>query len=100
VAFRIPYYVGPLITSEDQRKSSNANFAWMIRKEQGRITPWNFDRKVDRMESANKFIKRMTTKDTYLIGEDVLPDHSLVYEKFKTLNELNMVRINGHKLSV
>lgn len=100
VAFRIPYYVGPLITSEDQRKSSNANFAWIIRKEQGRITPWNFDRKVDRMESANKFIKRMTTKDTYLIGEDVLPDHSLVYEKFKTLNELNMVRINGHKLSV
>lgn len=52
------------------------------------------------MESANKFIKRMTTKDTYLIGEDVLPDYSLVYEKFKTLNELNMVRINGHKLSV
>ena len=47
VAFRVPYYVGPLITSEDQSKSSNANFAWMNRKEQGRITPWNFDRKED-----------------------------------------------------
>lgn len=100
VAFRIPYYVGPLITEEDQAKSSNANFAWMVRKETGRITPWNFDDKVDRNESANQFIKRMTTKDTYLIGEDVLPDHSLLYERFKTLNELNMVRVNGHKLSV
>lgn len=100
VAFRIPYYVGPLITKEDQKKSSQANFAWMVRKGQGKITPWNFDDKVDRIESANRFIKRMTTKDTYLIGEDVLPDHSLLYERFKTLNELNMVRVNGHKLSV
>lgn len=100
VAFRIPYYVGPLITERDQHKTSNADFAWMVRKEQGKITPWNFDQKVNRMESANKFIKRMTTKDTYLIGEDVLPDHSLIYERFKTLNELNMLRVNGHKLSV
>ena len=60
----------------------------------------NFDQKVDRMESANKFIKRMTTKDTYLIGEDVLPDESLLYEKFKVLNELNMVRVNGDSLKV
>ncbi|MGN1283393.1 MAG: type II CRISPR RNA-guided endonuclease Cas9 [Limosilactobacillus sp.] len=100
VAFRVPYYVGPMITKEDQAKSSSASFAWMVRKAAGAITPWNFDEKVDRIESANQFIKRMTTKDTYLIGEDVLPDHSLLYERFKTLNELNMVRVNGHKLSV
>ena len=42
----------------------------------------------------------MTTKDTYLIGEDVLPAHSLIYERFKVLNELNMIRVNGHKLDV
>ena len=100
VAFRIPYYVGPLITEEDQQKTSGANFAWMIRKRKGRITPWNFDNKVDRMASANRFIRRMTTKDTYLLGEDVLPDHSLLYERFKVLNELNMIKVNGHKLSV
>lgn len=100
VAFRIPYYVGPLITEEEQQKTSNADFAWMVRNRGGKITPWNFDDKVDRMASANKFIKRMTTKDTYLLGEDVLPDHSLLYERFKVLNELNMVRVNGHKLSV
>ena len=100
VAFRIPYYVGPLITKEAQKKTSGADFAWMIRKQNGRITPWNFDEKVDRVESANRFIRRMTTKDTYLIGEDVLPAHSLLYERFKVLNELNMIRLNGYKLSV
>lgn len=100
VAFRIPYYVGPLITQEEQQKTSNANFAWMIRKSEGRITPWNFDKKVDRIATANRFIKRMTTKDTYLIGEDVMPAHSLLYERFKVLNELNMIRVNNHRLSV
>lgn len=100
VAFRVPYYVGPMITREDQLRTSNADFAWMVRKSDGRITPWNFDEKVDRMKSANQFIRRMTTKDTYLLGEDVLPDHSFLYERFKVLNELNMVRVNGHKLSV
>lgn len=72
VAFRVPYYVGPLITAEQQQQSSDAKFAWMIRKAEGRITPWNFDDKVDRQASANEFIKRMTTTDTYLLAEDVL----------------------------
>lgn len=104
IAFRVPYYVGPLIdpktTPQTEQGDKNASFAWMVRKENGQITPWNFDEKVDRVSSANNFIKRMTTKDTYLIGEDVLPAHSLIYERFKVLNELNMIRINGHKLDV
>lgn len=100
VRFRVPYYVGPMITATDQEKTSGKNFAWMIRKEQGQITPWNFEQKVDRMASANKFIKRMTTKDTYLLGEDVLPANSLLYQKFTVLNELNNIRINNHRISV
>lgn len=104
IAFRVPYYVGPLIdpktTPRTEQGNKNASFAWMVRKENGQITPWNFDKKVDRISSANNFIKRMTTKDTYLIGEDVLPAHSLIYERFKVLNELNMIRVNGHKLDV
>lgn len=98
VAFRIPYYVGPLVTPEEQEKSASQVFAWMKRKQPGTITPWNFDQKVDRMASANRFIRRMTTKDTYLIGEDVLPDASLIYERYKVLNELNLVKANYHGL--
>lgn len=99
VAFRIPYYVGPLITTEDQKKTSGKEFSWMVRKEQGKITPWNFNKKVDKMASADRFIRRMTTKDSYLIAEDVLPAESLLYQKFKVLNELNMIRVNEHKLT-
>ncbi|HIX01163.1 MAG TPA: type II CRISPR RNA-guided endonuclease Cas9 [Candidatus Ligilactobacillus excrementigallinarum] len=100
VAFRVPYYVGPMIEKNDQNENGNGKFAWMVRKDTGAITPWNFDEKVDRNQSAENFIKRMTTKDTYLLGEDVLPDNSLIYQRFKVLNELNVIRINGHKLTV
>lgn len=100
VGFRIPYYVGPLVTAEDQQKSSNAQFAWMVRKEAGQITPWNFDQKVDREKSASEFIHRMQTTDTYLIGEDVLPQHSLIYQRFAVLNELNKIRINDERITV
>lgn len=72
----------------------------MVRKAKGTITPWNFENLVDRTESANRFIKRMTSKDTYIIGEDVLPASSLLYEKFKVLNELNNIKVNKKKLDV
>ncbi|UQS84794.1 type II CRISPR RNA-guided endonuclease Cas9 [Apilactobacillus apisilvae] len=100
IAFRIPYYVGPMITADDQKKSSDANFAWMKRKSSGVITPWNFEDKVDVKSTATEFIKRMTVKDTYLINEDVLPDNSLLYQEFKVLNELNIVKADGKRLTV
>lgn len=100
--FRVPYYVGPLIeksNSQNLQTKINQQFAWMVRRESGEITPYNFEQKVDRIASANQFIKRMTTTDTYLFGEDVLPDNSLIYQRYKVLNELNMLRINGKKIS-
>ncbi|MDF7672722.1 type II CRISPR RNA-guided endonuclease Cas9 [Lactobacillus sp. ESL0701] len=100
VRFRVPYYVGPMITADDQKNTSGKDFAWMVRREAGRITPWNFNQKVNRMESANKFIKRMTTKDTYLLGEDVLPANSLLFQKYTVLDELNKIKINDKKISV
>lgn len=100
VAFRVPYYVGPLITPEEQERTSGASFAWMKRKEDGAITPWNFEEKVDKESTASRFIKRLTVKDTYLLNEDVLPDNSLLYEKFKVLNELNAVKANNKRLTV
>ena len=93
--FRIPYYVGPLNTYHNV---NNGGFAWAVRKASGRVTPWNFDDKIDREKSAAAFIKNLTNKCTYLLGEDVLPKSSLLYSEFMLLDELNNIRIDGKPL--
>lgn len=92
--FRIPYYVGPLVNC-----SKNKN-AWLIRKEEGKILPWNLEKKVDIDGSAEEFIKRMTNKCTYLPTEDVVPKQSLLYQRYMVLNEINNIRFNGEDISV
>ena len=89
--FQIPYYVGPLYNN----KKGNA---WSVRKEEGKVTPWNFEQKIDVKESAEEFIKKMVNHCTYLKGETVLPKNSLLYEKFMVLNEINNLKINGEKI--
>lgn len=88
--FRIPYYVGPL--------NPHSKFSWIQKKKQEKILPWNFFDVVDKEKSAEEFIKRMTSKCTYLKREDVLPKNSIIYSKFMVLNVLNNIRINGLKL--
>ena len=90
--FRIPYFVGPL--------NSHSEFAWIKRKADGRILPWNFDQKVDLDASEKAFIDRMTNKCTYLPGEAVLPKNSLLYQKFEVLNMINAIHVNGSSISV
>lgn len=103
VAFRIPYFVGPLITPEDQKKKSPNKsgqvYAWMVRKEEGTITPWNFWKKVDLEQTAEAFIQRMVKTDSVLLEEKVLPNNSLLYQEFKVLDELNKVQINHKKIN-
>lgn len=94
--FRIPYYVGPL----NGYHSDKGGNSWVIRKRSGRVTPWNFQDMVDTKASAEAFMRRLTNKCTYLIGEDVLPKDSLMYSKYMVLNELNNVRINGNRIDV
>ena len=94
--FRIPYYVGPL----NGYHSDKGGNSWVIRRNSGRITPWNFEEMVDTKASAEAFIMRLTNKCTYLTGEDVLPKDSLSYSKYMVLNELNNIRINGVRLNV
>lgn len=96
LTFRIPYYVGPLNTSH-MKDDGMKGFSWAVRKEEGRILPWNFDEKIDTEKSAERFIRRMTNKCTYLLGEDVLPKSSLLYTEFTLLNELNNVRLGENK---
>lgn len=99
IAFRVPYYIGPMVDPQNANVDKEARFSWMVRKEDGDINPWNFDDKINRAESANNFIKRMKSKDTYLLGEDVIPKESMLYQKFEVLNELNNLRINGKHLN-
>ena len=93
--FRIPYYVGPL-NSYHKDKGGNS---WIVRKEEGKILPWNFEQKVDIEKSAEEFIKRMTNKCTYLNGEDVIPKDSFLYSEYIILNELNKVQVNDEFLN-
>ena len=94
MTFKIPYYVGPLVDN------SRSKFAWLVRKAEGRILPWNFDDMVDKDKCEDEFIRRMTCQCTYLAGEDVLPKYSLLYSKFVVLNEINKIKINGEKITV
>lgn len=85
LTFRIPYYVGPLV-----RKDSR--FAWAEYRSDEKITPWNFDKVIDKEKSAEKFITRMTLNDLYLPEEKVLPKHSHVYEIYAVYNELTKIK--------
>ena len=91
-SFRIPYFVGPL--------NQNSKNAWLVRKADGKILPWNLEEIVDLDASENAFIKRMTNECTYLPGEDVLPEKSLLYGRFTVLNELNNLKVNGCPIPV
>ena len=90
ISFRIPYYVGPLTN-----KNGQSDFAWMVRKSDEQTLPWSFDKVIDKSKSAEKFIRRMTSKCTYLLEEDVLPKNSLLYQEMEVLNELNNVQLRG-----
>lgn len=92
--FRIPYYVGPLHIQSGQEGNK-----WVVRKEAGKVLPWNLEEKVALEETRKEFISRMVKHCTYINGEKVLPKNSLLYEKFMVLNELNNVKVYGEKLS-
>ena len=91
--FRVPYYVGPL-------HRDNSENAWIKRKAEGKILPWNFDQMVDKDASEKEFIRRMTNTCTYLPSESVLPKWSLLYSSFMVLNEINNIKVNGQSISV
>lgn len=94
-SFQIPYYVGPLHI--DGSREANK---WVVRKEPGKVYPWNLSQKVDLQQTREEFILRMVRRCTYMAGENALPKGSLLYEKFMVLNELNVLRINGERISV
>ena len=94
--FQIPYYIGPLSTNSEK---NNGN-GWVIRKEEGKVFPWNMDQKIDKKKTSEEFISRMVRRCTYMGGEQVLPKSSLEYECFSVLNELNNLKVRNEKLPV
>lgn len=96
LASRIPYYVGPLDSSAAPVDAhGKARFAWSRRlpgHERAFVAPWNYEEHIDTDAAAETFIRRMTGKCTYLVDEDVLPANSLIYERFRFLNELAGIR--------
>lgn len=97
--FKVPYYVGPLIPHMNDEETPRNVHAWAFFKnyEKG-ITPWNFHDKVDTDKSAEKFIKRMTSKCTYLPDQECLPKKSLLYSFYEVASFLNEIAINGKAL--
>ena len=87
-----------------EKRSKNS---WLERKISNvKITPYNFDDVVDKEKTAEKFIKRMISHCTYLLDEYALANNSILYSKFKVMNELKQIRVddgtkeNSGKLSL
>lgn len=92
ISFRIPYYVGPLTNN------GNSEFAWMERTGKA-VRPWNFDETVGHETSAERFISRMVGNCTYLYQQRALPKQSLTYQLFEVLNEINVIKVDGVRIS-
>ena len=88
--FQIPYYVGPL--------GENSKTGWVVRREGGRVLPWNIDEKIDMSATSEAFIGNLIRKCTYLSDEKVMPKASLSYERYCVLNEINNICIDGERL--
>ncbi len=93
ISFRVPYFVGPIGDSKPE-------FSWAERKEDMSLRPWNLSKIIDLNKAEDGFIQRMTNKCTYLKDKDVLPKDSILYSKFRVLNELNNLKIDGNSISV
>ena len=95
-SFQIPYYIGPV---SEQSEIGGGN-GWVVRKEQGKVLPWNLEDKIDTAATSQRFIERLIRRCTYISDEMVLPKASLEYERFMVLNEINNLKIDGWKISV
>ncbi len=94
--FRIPYFVGPTGTSENAEN----NYGWINKTLNIPITPWNIHKVINFDKAEDNFIQRMTNKCTYLKDKDVLPKNSILYSKFRVLNELNNLKLDGNSISI
>lgn len=97
LTFKIPYYVGPLLAGTDG--NPRGVHSWVARNSTEKIYPWNFEKIVDKDQSAERFIKRMLNRCTYLPDCYCLPLNSLLFQRYQVLSLLNKTMINGSLIS-
>lgn len=92
--FRVPYFIGPLV-----KDTSQSPWSWLVRREDGTLTVFNFTQKIDFANSSQRFMDRLIGKDLYLLDKPVMAKSTLTYEKYKVLDELSLLLIldHGHK---
>ena len=91
-SFHIPFYVGPL------RQNENSPFKpWIQYKQEGKgpILPWNFEERVDLEATAENFVENRISRCSFIPTEFVLPKHSMLYQEYEVLDELNRIYVNG-----
>lgn len=93
MTYRIPYYVGPINAAHTA--ASGKGYAWIVKRENTRVLPWNIDRVVDHDRCMETFIDRLINYCTYLKPYKVIPAKSLLYSEYCVLAELNQIRIDG-----
>lgn len=103
-SFRRPYYCGPLVKRKfdnngNEVAGGRSEFSWADDEICQIVYPWNFKELVDLDKRADNFINRMTSECTYLLGEDVLPKSSPIYQKYMVLNEINNLKIDGARMN-
>lgn len=96
--FKIPYYIGPLSNGKNNEHKEFDNH-WAVRKERGKITPWNFYDIIDKNSSAEEFMNKLKNTCSYIYGEQTMPKESLYFQIFKVLNDLNCIKINDHNIT-
>ncbi len=98
LTFKIPYYIGPLNNTTNKKGIVNKN-AWAVKKDNKiQVTPYNFDEIIDKEASAELFITRMISHCTYLLNEYALPSNSILYCKYKVMNELKQIKVMNRKI--
>lgn len=89
--FRVPYFIGPLV-----QDTSQSPWSWLVRREEGTLTVFNFTQKIDFAKSSQRFMDRLIGKDLYLLDQPVMAKSTLTYEKYKVLDELSLLLILDH----
>lgn len=97
--FKLRYDMGVPVDSEIAKKNGNSRNIFAQYSDYGKaqkdktVTPFNYEKMFDKTETQKKFIEKLKGRCTYLIGEETLPKHSLLYQEYEVLNEINNIRI-------